>query len=398
MNDSFFPGGAYPAGGFLQSAIEYATPLTEAVPHFHLSSALVTLSTVIGKNIFIQWGDKKLYPNLYVCLIGQSSISRKSTSANIQKRLLREFNKNLLLPDQYSAEKLISSLQKSPTGTFYIDEFGGFLQNCSNKSYLAGTIELLTELYECPPIFRRSLQSQEYEVESPCLSILATSTLDWLMKNIQEKDIRGGFFPRFLFFISNQTGQPIPFPPPPNLELRQDMILELQEISRIKGQATVSGSAKARYEAWYIQNFNDLQKEDSILTGAFTRLTDYCVKIALLYELSATKGLEISEDSMIRAIRLIKYLKNSLRNLITKEMTFSKEMEKQKKVFDIINKKPRISGSELLRISHLTSKELRPVIETLIESEQIISEIHKSDGNKPTRTYSQRIIQEGNSR
>ena len=381
------PGATYPAGCFIQFAIDYGTPLTEADPSYHLGSALVTLSTVIGKKVYIQWGDRRLYPNIYLCLIGKSSLSRKTTSASIQKRILGEYDKNLVLPDQYTGEKLITYLQDHPTAVFYISEFGGFLRACTEKSYMAGVIELLTELFDCPTHFKRHLQSREYEVENPCLSILATSTVEWIVKNIKEHDIRGGFIPRILFFIADQIGNPIPIPPPPDWELRSMMLEELQKLGEIEGQASLSPQAKARYEAWYIQNFHALQQEDSLLTGAYTRLSDYCVKVAMLYELSASCSLVVSEDAMKRAIKLIEYLKCSLKRLVQEEMTFSVEMARQKKVSDIIRMNPGISKSDLLKKSRLSSKELGHTLETLIEAEAVDLNHQKGENNKTVTFY-----------
>ena len=55
------------------------------------------------------------------------------------------------------------------------------------------------------------------KIERPVVSILAGSTLEWLQRQMGEDDVRGGFFPRFLFVPESAKDRSLPIPPPPDL-------------------------------------------------------------------------------------------------------------------------------------------------------------------------------------
>ena len=75
--------------GFIESYMAY-TSGQESPTDFHYWTAVSTLSSAVGRNVWLDRGYYKLYPNHYVILVAGSALSRKSSAINIGIRILRK--------------------------------------------------------------------------------------------------------------------------------------------------------------------------------------------------------------------------------------------------------------------------------------------------------------------
>ena len=269
--------------GFVADYFKYAEPLTDAPPQFHIPAALCTLSTVVGRNVYLQLGDKRLYPNVWALVLGKSSVSRKTTAIQPGLNLLYELNHSLVLPNDFSIEALLEHLSQQPQGLLFFSEFSVLLEMCQ-RSYMAGLKGLLTDLYDCRPRFTRKLKSGEYTIENGFLSMIGASTIDWLINSLREGDIRGGFMARFLYFVASEKTKSLAIPPKPDLNLRMSLIDELKAISAIRGEMEISPEARPAFEAWYLEHEKALgwELQSDLLSSFFSRLPDYCWKVAII--------------------------------------------------------------------------------------------------------------------
>ena len=85
-----FPVEIYPKRGMIKDYIDYVDPTTEAPEHFHFFVATSLISAVLGRKIYLPWGTRNLFPNTYVTLIGNSTVTRKTTSIDAGKAILSE--------------------------------------------------------------------------------------------------------------------------------------------------------------------------------------------------------------------------------------------------------------------------------------------------------------------
>jgi len=60
------------------------------------------------------FNDSFLYPNLYIVLIGKSTIMRKSESINLAVKMIRTINNDRIFPSQFTQEALFGLLQDKP--------------------------------------------------------------------------------------------------------------------------------------------------------------------------------------------------------------------------------------------------------------------------------------------
>jgi len=379
-----------PENDFVEAYKDYAMKISDAPAKYQELMALSIVATVLSRQVYLKYGVYNLYPNLYIVLIGKSTVMRKTACLNMAKHLIKKFNPELILPNEFSPEGLFNLLADKPIGLISWGEFGAFLIN-TIKSYQAGVKEFLTECFDCPGSLNKRLAGKEYKIENLCLNIITATTLHWFIDRITESDTMGGFLGRFVYMpckAEDKNGWYY-MPQPEDIKLSNNLLDNINKISTLKGEFKISDEAKTLLIKWLIRHENELETLDDSkgIIGFYARLSDYLLKFAMLYEISGYKTLTISENSLLRAIKLVNQLKQSLNELMSDHIAFTKEAKDMQKILTIIkeNKEP-IPRSLLLRTSHLTSKQLDEVIPTLIQSDRITAS-YEGEGRKRTAIY-----------
>ncbi|GAH58202.1 unnamed protein product, partial [marine sediment metagenome] len=63
---------AIPDRGFLRDYIDIFSEITDTPKSFLFWGAMTTLSTILGKNCFVDWDIRKLYPNIWSVFLAPS--------------------------------------------------------------------------------------------------------------------------------------------------------------------------------------------------------------------------------------------------------------------------------------------------------------------------------------
>lgn len=362
---------AVPKVGWLWEYFAYAGESTDSPEIFHLFAGLSALSAVIGRNVYLPFGDGNIYPNTWIVLVAGSSFFHKSTALAIPTRIVRIVNEDLILPNEFTPEVMVAGLQTQPSGLFVWSEMKSVLA-MMNRPYMEGTREMLTDLYDCPDIYVRKLKNQSYRIEAPVLSILAASTVDWLVSGIKQNDIAGGFTARFVFVPAMTKSRDIALPQPTNHQRRNQMASALQRCAQVEGMVDIS-NIRSQYETWYYQHVAELDTLPmrEALAGFYSRLSVYTLKFAMLLEVSKTQDTLISEETLNEAIAITDYLKRSIRYLVEHEFNTTREGADLEKLYRIIAGKPGIERNDLLRHSHMAARTFNPLLDTLIQARRV---------------------------
>lgn len=369
---------------------EYACKSTDSPKKYQELMALAVISVALNRKIYLPYSANNIYPNLYVVLIGKSTIMRKSVSLNLARSLIYDFNKDLILPNDFTQEGFFEHLKEFPKGIIVWSEFGGFLQK-STKSYMAGTKEFLTDAFDCPIYLNKKLAGKKiFEVENPYINIITATSMEWFIGNITEGDIKGGFLGRFVYIpaLPSDKDKWFAFPPIPNQNVVNHLLVKLKRISELNGQMGLTEEAKDLCTKWLKNHEDELCKlsDDKGISGFYGRLADYILKFAILYEISSTSNLVISENSIKRAIRLVESLKESVKNVLEEHVSFTLYEKNKKRILSIIKDKKEISRSILLRALNLNKKDFDLVMDTLLEEETI--KVKEGDSKyKPKTIY-----------
>jgi hypothetical protein len=102
------------------------------------------------------------------------------------------------------AEAMSNGASPAPSTLLWLEELATSLVR---GSWAGSTIlPFLCEMYDCPGDYAPKARKNPISVIEPTLSLLSASNAEWLWKNLNETDFRGGFGSRLLFL----TGPPGP--------------------------------------------------------------------------------------------------------------------------------------------------------------------------------------------
>lgn len=369
-------------GEWLEAYVRYARSLTDAPLAFHVGGGLVALAGAVGSNLY--WyggGAREQWPNLYVLLIGPSG-TRKSTSVDIPTNALKDAVPGTILDREFSPERFIRNLAAQPNSVLKESEFASLLERMKSN-YMAGMKQRLTDLYDCQDTYERVIQGvngtgERIAIIRPALSIVAASTLEWLVDSLTETDMRSGFIPRFLIFSATQKEPEPPggyFAPRPE-RISNLLLRNLQDMSRMPRWQLDFSQVRERLVAWCIDRTGEYERSNGLeeVGGLYNRLGHHTAKICAL--LTVSRGpIKTPEDAVVapeiaeRAIALMEWILDSTNRLFEERITFSQFELQAQRALRLIN--PEIEWSALVKSMRIPVHEAQSLIRTLEERGEI---------------------------
>lgn len=384
--------------GWLKDFVLFALPLTEASLQYHLATALTTVATVLGRKVCLCAGASTYYPNLYVVVLGPSGITRKSTAIGLCEWFLPEVNQNYILSGNVmSVEGLLEAFQTSPTHIIVYDELKNLAVN-ANKSYGRGLISTFTSLWSCPKSLRidvKKVPPEKRLILAPTLNILAATTMEWL--DLKEGDLFGGFWGRFLPIYADTSGEKrLPIRPPPDQVQKERLIGWLRAMNaRPDSQYTWQADAQEYYVEIYhgLRDAFDKEPNKSYIGPYWSRIGDHVMKLAMIFDAASySPTFTITLDNLKRAKASMDIITGYYREMLSRA-TFSRHEKKEQQVMVILEKAcPEwVAHSRIMHDLHMNRAEMKQVMESLEEKEQIVTrEVRTFGANKPSKQYRQK--------
>lgn len=311
-----------PPDSFLGRYLQYMYT-QETAEVFDFYSGLWCISAVCGRATYVARPRAPVYLNMFVILVGESGVARKTTSIRSAVSLIRHCvgrDSHIGLIDaKVTPEKLDDMLQDrtiehgSAELCIAVPELAVFL---GTERYIAHMPTLLTDLYDCPDaregggtIIRGAVHQRRIWV-----SFLSASTPVWLLKTVNPNVIEGGFTSRCYFINSNEPKQRISWPVDPDKDLFHDLqgdmqILQNEAITR--GPIDVNEEGREAFARWYDGRERAL---DSFKQSFEAREDAHVLRLAAL--LSINDGSWLIKRSHIQvAIRLVEHIKMESSNI-----------------------------------------------------------------------------------
>ena len=393
---------------WLGAYVEYARAMTDAPLAFHVGGGLAAMAGAIGSRVY--WhggGGREQWPNLYLLLLAPSGIFRKSTSVDIPSNLLSAASPGAILDREFSPERFVRNLAETPTSLLKESEFASLLERMKS-SYMQGMKQRLTDLYDCQDSYDRTIQGangsgERIRIMRPALSILAASTLDWLVESLTETDMRSGFMPRFLF-IAPREKEPEPAGGYWAEGDRNTGNILIQHLSRMANmpRARVSFKpARRRIVEWTNEHAIAADNGDAPdeLLGLYSRLGHHLAKLCTLLTVSE-QGIqaeyEVAEDVAARAIALLDWILEGTGRVFEERVTFSKFEQQAQKALRFIG--PQIDRGVLLKKMKCSAFELNKVIDTLRDRGEIEVQVVSETGGRPKVTVTRCLPDAGEER
>jgi hypothetical protein len=365
-----------PPSGVLRDYEETWCATSDAPREYHIAAGLAVIAATIENRVYVPFGGDRIYPNVWALILGPSSFFRKSSCVNKARKTIGRLQtggagRGALLPDEFSREALLKHLSERGQGLLTYSEFSGALA-CFGRDYMAGSKELLSDLYDSPDTYTRIVAGQTWQLKDVCLSILAASQTDWFLEKLKAGDVRGGFLARFSYWPAFTKKVFLAIPPEPDGPTFNRLVHGLNDLRRISGAISLT-YVKDRFTAWLERHERELGKSPRAgdLSAFWSRLSIMTLKFATLLQVAHNRQLVISQDVLESAITLTEFLKAALRHLFDEEFAFDQGMKDRQRVLRIVRNRPGLNFRDLLRASSMLKKNLIPVIDTLRAEEQI---------------------------
>ena len=283
---------------------------SEAPNTFHRWSAISTLSTIVGREVFFPFGHKPIYPNQYILLLGVPG-SRKSSAIGISRKLLELADYKKFAKDRTSKERFFSDLAKNiDFDNLQDNDLESLVLDCpsevtiSNGEFLdfigRGDMDFLTALtnmWDNLPFYEHpKLHGKDVYINKPTINILGGATVKGLGMAIPPEALGTGILSRLLMIQSDATDKKITFPTdiPPNAS--DEIVETLRRIrAEVKGQMNKTKGAEKLLDRMYKTNPG---MEDARFADYLGRRFTHLLKLSMILAISDGRLVIDSEDAL----------------------------------------------------------------------------------------------------
>ena len=379
-----------PMDHFIQRYMAYGADVSDAYPDYWFAGGLHALAVVADKKIKIDLKQGTHYPNLYICILGKSTLSRKSTAVKKTKDRLIEVLPELkysMVPTEFSAEAFVEHMDHYNHASWVRDEAAGVLSTMK-KTYMGGFKDTLMQLYDCDEIHRKLRTSQrksvqtDFNVDDPYLNILFATTDASLGANTEQNDTLSGFMARFLYFFpqgKKPRWMPLEEGTAQNSIFEEIVRNQLSDIAskveHLLGCAAMhfSPEAKKFYDEWQrVREDEWIASNDGFCMQIHGRLAPTVAKLCMLFELGSTDfdaSKTIRLEFVKEACRLVdEYFMPTARSAYDLVGANAEKNVIDRIIMYLKNHGGKVSGREILADIKIKSKDLTEYLNTMVES------------------------------
>lgn len=369
---------------WLRTYIEY-TEDQESPELFHLWTGISSISATLERNVFLDRGILgKLFPNLYIILMGASAVDRKTSAIEIGEVFVREacpdinFISQKIIPEAF-IEALQTAWELTGSGSGYViaEELSYFL-GTSDKS--SAIVHLLTKAYGCPALMNYHTKGRGVEeVKNVCINFLGGTTTEWIKESLPKQSIQGGWAGRHVFVYAHEEWNPVAHPEMTTKMVRQrdDLIADLTIVRSLKGEFVWSKDAKEWFRVWYEEVFKP-DEQEILLEGYYGRKGHTILKLAMVLSVSNGSSLILEEVDVKNATRILGETEKQLPQIMQR-IDSSQVGTDMLRVLNLIERAGEIDYSSLLRkIGYrLTAAQLQENLASLLLQDLIEERVEK---------------------
>lgn len=382
--------------GIIADYKAWAESSTDAVPEFHELSCAILLSALMAAGIRLPTSNVTIVPNLWGLILGDSTLTRKTTSMQMAMEFLQTIDSELVVASDGSVEGVLTAISTRPNmvSIFYRDEITGFLDAIRRKEYMASMPEILTQLYDVPKFLTRRLRKETITLQSPVFIFFGGGIRDKTYGLVEEEYFLSGFLPRFLVVSGSTDLDRVRRTGPPNKEnseRRQELHSTFHALHTMYSKTEIEiavdddtsftidreVTAELTPDAW--ERYGDM--EAALIAAAsdsphsmmalptFQRMAISLLKLATLLgavrqEPSANNTITIEKRDILEAGYYIQRWGAHMVDLI-RNSGFSKDESLIRQVYRTIEAHPGIMRSAIMQRHHLNARNMSDIEDTL---------------------------------
>lgn len=304
---------------WLDDYLDY-TAAQESPEEFHLFSGLTVIASVLNRQVWLPRTTRdgieryRVYPGqLATVLVADSGFLRKTTAVDIAHDFMKAANVRLF-EGKISHERLLKKLGSFKDGRAVLTVVSGELEHFISKSaYHDGLIGSLTKLFDCKDDAYETNVGGLITLKNVCFTFLGATNPKSIGNALPSQAQEQGFKSRWLYVYADHTDkQPDPLTTDANgvpmarvqksFAARNTLVSALNNFSRLQGPARLRPEAVEWFNDWYAIYSKGKAVNQP---GWPARRGDHLLRLALLLEVSATSGLDVSSGSLMAADELL---------------------------------------------------------------------------------------------
>jgi len=145
----------------------------------------------------INFVGQTVKPDLWLVLLAESGAGKSFVKSTLKNHITDIDS----IPEPGSSAKFVEILRDYTPGFWLRDEFGQFLYNLENQTYMSEMKDYLLRVYDQERI-ERNTKKETVVVENPVLTILGMSVYSVFNKYVSAESILDGFAQRFSYVIA----------------------------------------------------------------------------------------------------------------------------------------------------------------------------------------------------
>lgn len=294
----------------------------EAADFSYLWAGLSCIAAQLARNVYIPFGNGKIYPNLYVMFVGDPG-KRKSTAIKDLKKRIKAAGYQNICGDKVTMQKYLLDLAGVGEGSIedsnitefnlgitlgtndyvesYInqDEFSDFI-GINNYPF----ISLLGNFWDIDePYVYRTKNGQSIEIPSPIVNILGATTPSQFNTIFPPAISEQGFLSRLIIVNIPESKRKIARPLPSDASVIEKVVDGLKAVRKLSGELVMSDAVWAKLEEIYL---SWKPVEDTRFAHYSTRRHTQLLKLCILATCSRYT-VEMSVDDVIFANTLLSF-------------------------------------------------------------------------------------------
>lgn len=379
------------------------TEETESAPILHTWVGLSTVASVLRRKVWLRVGRLKVYPNMYVVLVAEPGVARKTQAINYSIPLVREIAGVRLSADAITKEALTQDIAESrdasilPNGdvvehcsiSIVSKEFESFLgQKKENTKMLV----LLTDLFDAPDKWDyRTKNSGADATVAVCINLLAATTPDSIASSLPVQAIGGGLTSRIMFVWASGKTRKVTAPPEPDPELKIAVLQDLAAISRLSGEYVMSEDCFRKWDAWYTA-YDEIDPHrlvpDKSFRGWYSRKPLYLQKLALIHTAACTDSTVIEWSAYEAALKDVEEAEQHMGRTFS-AVGRSEVSPDVDSVMREIEVRKVVSEKKLLQLvwRDIDAKKFDNVIDTILRTGKVLRKFKGPDGARGVWYY-----------
>jgi hypothetical protein len=290
---------------FLKHTSSYESP-----DSFWRWSAYTAIAAVMRDNCYRQFGDNRIYPNIYTLVVADSAVHRKGAPVKLCEELVKRVKNTKIISGRSSIQGILDELARGETDkqTGKLLSGGSALFTASELS--AGivsdpeAIKILTDIYDFKDEYTSRLRgSGIFRVKNICFSLMAASNEELLRDVYDSKALFGGLLGRTFLVKPNEFRKANTLFGINDTTKEVELLVEtLKSIAALSGEFVFTEAAEALYTSWY-EPFRKGYEKKPDKSGIMGRIHTGVLKVAMIICADQTLSLRVEDAHIAEAIQ-----------------------------------------------------------------------------------------------